>query len=49
MLYERALRRFGPAPTLVEWDTDVPPLDVLLGEAAKAQARLAKMSDVVAA
>jgi hypothetical protein len=49
ILYERALRRFGPAPTLVEWDTDVPPLDVLLGEAAKAQARLAKMSDVVAA
>jgi hypothetical protein len=49
MLYERALRRFGPAPTLVEWDTDVPPLDVLLGEAAKAQARLAKMNDVVAA
>jgi uncharacterized protein (UPF0276 family) len=26
--------------TLIEWDTDVPPLDVLLEEAAKAQARL---------
>jgi uncharacterized protein len=24
-------------PTLVEWDTDVPPLDVLLDEAAKAE------------
>ncbi|HKT97230.1 MAG TPA: DUF692 family protein, partial [Paraburkholderia sp.] len=32
-LYEAALRRFGPVPTLIEWDTAVPPLDVLLGEA----------------
>ena len=39
-LYERALARFGPVATLIEWDTDVPPLDVLLEEAAKAQARL---------
>jgi len=37
-LYEKALARFGPVPTLVEWDTDVPALDVLLEEAAKAQA-----------
>jgi len=35
-LYERALRRFGPTPTLIEWDTNVPPLGVLLGEAAAA-------------
>jgi uncharacterized protein (UPF0276 family) len=48
-LYEHAVRRFGAAPTLIEWDTDVPPLDVLLGEAAKAQDRLARISDVVAA
>jgi hypothetical protein len=27
------LRRFGVLPTLVEWDTDLPALDVLLGEA----------------
>jgi hypothetical protein len=40
-LYEQALARFGPVPTLIEWDTDVPPLDVLLGEAAQAGARLA--------
>jgi uncharacterized protein (UPF0276 family) len=40
-LYERALARFGAVPTLVEWDTDLPPLPVLLGEAAKAQRRLA--------
>lgn len=40
-LYEAALARCGPVPTLVEWDTDLPPLEVLLEEAAKAQARLA--------
>ncbi len=32
-LYREALACFGPVPTLIEWDTDVPPLDVLLGEA----------------
>jgi uncharacterized protein (UPF0276 family) len=36
-LYAAALRRFGPAPTLIEWDTDIPPLDVLLAEAGKAR------------
>ncbi len=39
-LYEAALDLFGPVATLIEWDTDVPPLEVLLDEAAKAQARL---------
>jgi uncharacterized protein (UPF0276 family) len=39
-LYEAALERFGPAPTLIEWDTDIPPLDVLLDEAGLARARL---------
>ena len=39
-LYERALDRFGPRPTLIEWDTDIPPLEVLLGEAQRADARL---------
>jgi len=37
-LYEAALERFGPVPTLIEWDTDIPPLEVLLGEADKARA-----------
>jgi uncharacterized protein (UPF0276 family) len=37
-LYKAALARFGRVPTLIEWDTDIPPLDVLLGEAAKAKA-----------
>ena len=32
-LYAGAITKFGPRPTLIEWDTDVPALDVLLGEA----------------
>jgi len=39
-LYEAALARFGPVPPLIEWDTALPPLEVLLDEAARAQARL---------
>jgi uncharacterized protein len=35
-LYEHALDRIGARPTLVEWDTDIPALDVLLAEAARA-------------
>jgi len=41
-LYAAALLRFGAVPTLVEWDTHLPPLDILLGEASKAQAMLAQ-------
>jgi uncharacterized protein (UPF0276 family) len=36
-LYGEALSRVGPVPTLIEWDTDLPALEVLLGEARKAQ------------
>jgi uncharacterized protein (UPF0276 family) len=36
-LYAEACRRFGPKPTLVEWDTDLPALQVLLDEAGTAQ------------
>jgi uncharacterized protein (UPF0276 family) len=43
VLYREALARFGPVPTLIEWDTDLPPLDVLLGEAAIAGAMLANV------
>jgi uncharacterized protein (UPF0276 family) len=39
-LYARVLERFGPLPTLIEWDTNVPALDVLLAEAATADAML---------
>lgn len=39
-LYRRTLARTGPRPTLVEWDTDIPDLRVLLAEAAKADRML---------
>ena len=37
-LYRHAIARFGPVPTLIEWDIDVPTLDVLLDEATRARA-----------
>ncbi len=37
-IYQHAQQRFGGVPVLVEWDTDLPPLAVLLAEAAKARA-----------
>ena len=37
-LYAEACKRLGPKPTLIEWDTDLPSLDVLLEEAAAARA-----------
>lgn len=40
-LFAEAVARFGPVPTLIEWDTDIPALDVLLAEAARANAVLA--------
>jgi uncharacterized protein (UPF0276 family) len=33
-IYRYAQKRFGGAPALIEWDTDIPPLQVLLEEAA---------------
>lgn len=36
--YREAVQRLGAVPTLIEWDTDVPALAVLLDEAAQAQA-----------
>jgi len=36
-LYAAAIARFGPQPCLVEWDNHLPPLEVLLREAARAQ------------
>jgi uncharacterized protein (UPF0276 family) len=35
-LYRATIARLGPRPTLIEWDTDIPPLGVLLAEAATA-------------
>jgi uncharacterized protein (UPF0276 family) len=36
-VYAHALARFGRVPTLIEWDTDVPSLDVLLDEVRRAE------------
>ncbi|HEY4065630.1 MAG TPA: DUF692 domain-containing protein [Burkholderiaceae bacterium] len=41
-LHAEACRRFGSKPTLIEWDTDLPALDVLLDEAARARALAAR-------
>ena len=48
LLYAEAVQRFGTVPTLIEWDTDIPPLDVLLAEATIADA-ICEVRDVVAA
>jgi uncharacterized protein (UPF0276 family) len=37
-LYRSACARFGAVPALIEWDTDIPPLTVLLEEAMNARA-----------
>jgi hypothetical protein len=39
-LFARAVQRFGPRPALIEWDTDLPPLPLLVAEAGHAQALL---------
>ena len=39
-LYRLSIKRIGPVPTLIEWDTDIPDLEVLLAEAERAQAEL---------
>ncbi len=39
-LFGFAVDRFGPVPSLVEWDTDIPALGVLLDEAARADSIL---------
>lgn len=35
-LYRQAVAHFGDVPTLIEWDTDLPPLSTLMAEAHKA-------------
>jgi uncharacterized protein (UPF0276 family) len=47
-LYAAAVRRFGPVPTLIEWDADIPVLPTLQAEAAKADV-IAGLSRAVAA
>jgi uncharacterized protein (UPF0276 family) len=44
-LFREAVALFGRVPTLIEWDTGVPPLEVLLEEAATAD-RLLDMGEI---
>jgi len=39
-LYAHAIERLGPRPTLIEWDTRIPPLETLVAEAARADRML---------
>jgi len=48
-LYRAALEVLGPLPTLIEWDKDLPPLEILLGEAARAQSMLEETQSAHAA
>jgi uncharacterized protein (UPF0276 family) len=47
-LYEHAIRRHGAVPTLIEWDTNIPELSVLVGEADRAQRKLEAMHGLAA-
>jgi uncharacterized protein len=47
-LYRATIDRCGARPTLIEWDTDLPALEVLLDEAATAR-RMLEAHDAVAA
>ncbi len=44
-LYARLVARTGPVTTLVEWDEDIPALDVVHAEALKAREVAAKVSE----
>ena len=47
-VYAHAVARFGPVPSLIEWDTDVPELAVLLDEVAQMRATAGVESRVAA-
>ncbi len=46
-LYAHALARFGPVPTLLEWDTNIPDLAVLRGEAHTAERYIQRAEEAV--
>jgi len=48
VLFEQAVRRLGARPTLIEWDSDYPPLAELIGEANKAQSILDRAHELAA-
>lgn len=47
-VFRHAIERLGPRPTLVEWDTAIPALDVLLDEAALAEQAMAQATELPA-
>lgn len=47
-LYSKAIQQFGTKPTLIEWDSDIPELDVLLSEAKKADTILESINAIIA-
>jgi uncharacterized protein len=47
-LYRRAIARFGPLPTLVEWDNDIPVLSTLVAEAQRADRILGEVHGLAA-
>jgi uncharacterized protein (UPF0276 family) len=47
-LYELAITRLGPVPTLIEWDTDVPAIEVLVAEARKADIIMERSRELAA-
>jgi hypothetical protein len=47
-LYQEALNRFGPVPTLIEWDTEIPAFDILMDEAARANRAIATVGEEAA-
>lgn len=44
-LYEHAVKTIGVRPTLIEWDQDFPTLEALVGEADKARAIIARITN----
>lgn len=48
-LYAAAVRRFGAVSTLIEWDTDIPDLTVLLEETGRARTIAAQVQSELAA
>ena len=45
-LFTLAVERFGARPTLIEWDTDIPALDVLVAEARRAKQMMSRVSAI---
>lgn len=44
-LYRQAVKRFGPVPTLIEWDNQLPAWDTLIQEANKARHIIHEITD----